>query len=63
MLHPLEDQVPDYRVREIPEDLFRRFKALSALQGRTVNQRFLELMVEAVDREFKEEAKGPPKRK
>ena len=52
--------MPDYRVREIPEDLWRRFKALSALQGKTVNQRFLELMVEAVDREFDEEAKGPP---
>lgn len=40
----------DYRVKDIPEDLWRKFKALSALEEKTINQKLVDLIREAVDK-------------
>jgi len=39
----------DTRVRGIPEPLWREFKAMCALQGKTMNEVLVKLIKQAVD--------------
>jgi len=45
----------EFRVRNIPEELYKRFKIVAVLKGLTVNALFLEAMAEVVE---KKEAKS-----
>jgi hypothetical protein len=38
----------EFRVRNIPEELYKQFKIVSVLKGITVNELFLEAMKEIV---------------
>ena len=41
----------EFRVRNIPEELYKQFKIVSVLKGITVNELFLEAMTEIVKKE------------
>jgi hypothetical protein len=41
----------EFRVRNIPEELYKQFKIVSVLKGLTVNELFLEVMTEIVKKE------------
>ena len=41
----------EFRVRNIPEELYKQFKIISVLKGMTVNELFLEAMTEIVKKE------------
>ena len=41
----------EFRVRNIPEELYKQFKIVSVLKGLTVNELFLEAMTEIVNKE------------
>ena len=41
----------EFRVRNIPEELYKQFKIVSVLKGVTVNELFLEVMTETVKKE------------
>ena len=41
----------EFRVRSIPEELYKQFKIVSVLKGLTVNDLFLEAMNEIVQKE------------
>jgi hypothetical protein len=41
----------EFRVRSIPEELYKQFKVVSVLKGLTVNELFLEAMTEIVEKE------------
>ena len=41
----------EFRVRNIPDDLYKQFKIVSVLKGLTVNELFLEAMAEIVEKE------------
>jgi plasmid stability protein len=41
----------EFRVRNIPEELYKQFKIVSVLKGVTVNELFLEVMTEMVKKE------------
>ena len=41
----------EFRVRSIPEELYKQFKIVSVLKGMTVNELFLEAMTEIVQKE------------
>jgi hypothetical protein len=41
----------EFRVRKIPEELYKQFKIVSVLKGLTVNELFLEAMTEIVKKE------------
>jgi hypothetical protein len=41
----------EFRVRTIPEELYKQFKIVSVLKGLTVNELFLEAMKEIVKKE------------
>jgi hypothetical protein len=41
----------EFRVRNIPDELYKQFKIVSVLKGLTVNELFLEAMTEIVKKE------------
>lgn len=41
----------EFRVQNIPEELYKQFKIVSVLKGLTVNELFLEAMTEIVKKE------------
>ena len=41
----------EFRVRSIPDDLYKQFKIVSVLKGITLNELFLEAMTEMVKKE------------
>jgi hypothetical protein len=41
----------EFRVRNIPEELYKQFKIVSVLKGMTVNELFLEAMTAIVKKE------------
>jgi len=41
----------EFRVRSIPDDLYKQFKIVSVLKGITLNELFLEVMTETVKKE------------
>ena len=41
----------EFRVRSIPDELYKHFKIVSVLKGVTVNELFLEAMTEIVEKE------------
>jgi hypothetical protein len=41
----------EFRVRRIPDELYKQFKIVSVLKGLTVNELFLEVMTEIVKNE------------
>ena len=41
----------EFRVRNIPEELYKQFKIVSVLKGITLNELFLEAMTEIVEKE------------
>jgi hypothetical protein len=41
----------EFRVRSIPEELYKQFKIVSVLKGITLNELFLEAMTEIVQKE------------
>jgi len=41
----------EFRVRSIPEELYKQFKIVSVLKGVTVNELFIEAMTELVKKE------------
>jgi len=41
----------EFRVRNIPDELYKQFKIISVLKGMTVNELFLEAMTEIVKKE------------
>jgi hypothetical protein len=41
----------EFRVRSIPDELYKQFKIISVLKGMTVNELFLEAMAEIVKKE------------
>ena len=44
----------EFRVRKIPEELYKQFKIVSVLKGLSVNELFLEAMKEMVKNSEKE---------
>ena len=44
----------EFRVRNIPDGLYKQFKIVSVLKGLTVNELFLEAMTEIVEKENKQ---------
>ncbi len=45
------NRLKEFRVRSIPEELYKQFKIVSVLKGLTVNELFLEAMTEIVKKE------------
>ena len=45
------DRRREFRVRSIPDELYKQFKIVSVLKGMTVNDLFLEAMTEIVKKE------------
>jgi hypothetical protein len=41
----------EFRVRNIPDELYKQFKIVSVLKGMTVNELYLEAMTETVKKE------------
>jgi len=41
----------EFRVRRIPDEMYKQFKIISVLKGLTVNELFLETMTEIVEKE------------
>ena len=41
----------EFRIRNIPEELYKQFKIVSVLKGMTLNELFLEAMTEIVQKE------------
>ena len=41
----------EFRVRNIPDDLYKQFKIVSVLKEKTLNELFLEAMTEIVEKE------------
>jgi hypothetical protein len=41
----------EFRVRSIPDELYKQFKIVSVLKGVTMNELFLEAMTEIVEKE------------
>ena len=41
----------EFRVRNIPDELYKQFKIVSVLKGVTINELFLEAMTEIVEKE------------
>ena len=41
----------EFRVRSIPEELYKQFKIVAVLKGLTMNELFLEAMTEIVKKE------------
>jgi len=41
----------EFRVRNIPDELYKQFKIVSVLKGVTMNELFLEAMTEIVEKE------------
>jgi hypothetical protein len=40
----------EFRVRNIPDELYKQFKIVSVLKGKTLNELFLEAMTEIVNK-------------
>ena len=49
MVYPAK--IMDMRIRNIPEDVSRRFRALCLLEGKTLGQKLIELMEAELDRQ------------
>ena len=47
---PRRTRVADFRVRGIPDDLWRKLKAMAALEEKTINEKLVELIRDAVDK-------------
>ena len=45
------DRRREFRVRSIPDELYKQFKIVSVIKGMTVNELFLEAMTEIVKKE------------
>ena len=45
------DRQREFRVRRIPDELYKQFKIVSVLKGLTVNELFLDAMAEIVEKE------------
>ena len=41
----------EFRVRNIPDELYKQFKIVSVLKEKTLNELFLEAMTEIVEKE------------
>jgi hypothetical protein len=51
MTNMTTDKRREFRVRSIPEELYKQFKIVSVLKGMTLNELFLEAMTEIVNKE------------
>jgi hypothetical protein len=51
MTNMTNDRRREFRVRSIPDELYKQFKIVSVLKGMTVNELFLEAMTEIVKKE------------
>ena len=51
MTNMTTDRRREFRVRNIPEELYKQFKIVSVLKERTVNDLFLEAMTQIVKKE------------
>ena len=49
--HMTSDGYKEFRVRRIPDEMYKQFKIVSVLKGLTVNELFLETMTEIVEKE------------
>lgn len=47
------------RIRNIPENLWRRFRALCVLQGQSVNEKIIELVAAYVEKSNGKGGKAP----
>jgi len=51
MTNMTNDRHREFRVRNIPEELYKQFKIVSVLKEKTVNELFLEAMTQIVKKE------------
>ena len=51
MTNMTTDKRREFRVRNIPDELYKQFKIVSVIKERTVNELFLEAMTEIVKNE------------
>lgn len=51
MTNMTTDRHREFRVRNIPEELYKQFKIVSVIKERTVNELFLEAMTQIVKKE------------
>jgi len=51
MTNMTNNEFREFRVRNIPDELYKQFKIVSVLKGLTVNELFLEAMTEIVKKE------------
>ncbi len=44
------DKVSEFRIRNIPDEAYRRLKALAALEGKNVNDKLIEMILKEIEK-------------